>query len=95
MPKLFQKFGKLKRTAAINSDGIGLGLTIVKQIVEKIGGQICVESEGLTKGSTFILSMQMEPIYDQNDNISLNLVKGENSPNSVAGPESDASPKSS
>ena len=32
--KLFSLFGKLTRTAKQNSDGIGLGLTIVKQIVE-------------------------------------------------------------
>ena len=30
MPRLFERFGKMQRTAAINSDGIGLGLLIVK-----------------------------------------------------------------
>ena len=30
LPKLFTRFGKLQRTAAMNSDGVGLGLTIVK-----------------------------------------------------------------
>ena len=34
IPKLFTRFGKLQRTAEMNSEGIGLGLTIVKQIVE-------------------------------------------------------------
>lgn len=34
MEKLFTRFGKLQRTAAMNSDGVGLGLTIVKQVVE-------------------------------------------------------------
>ena len=29
-PKLFTRFGKLQRTAQINSEGIGLGLTMVK-----------------------------------------------------------------
>lgn len=29
MPRLFTRFGKLHRTAAMNSEGIGLGLTIV------------------------------------------------------------------
>lgn len=38
MRKLFTRFGKLKRTAAMNSEGLGLGLTIVKQIVESAGG---------------------------------------------------------
>lgn len=36
--KLFNRFGKLHRTAEMNHEGIGLGLTIVKQIVEKAGG---------------------------------------------------------
>lgn len=30
LPRLFNKFGKLHRTAVINSQGIGLGLLIVK-----------------------------------------------------------------
>ena len=29
-PKLFKKFGTLHRTAEMNGEGIGLGLTIVK-----------------------------------------------------------------
>ena len=37
-PQLFTRFGKLHRTAEINSEGIGLGLTIVKKIVELSGG---------------------------------------------------------
>ena len=46
----------------MNSQGIGLGLTIVKQIVEQSGGQIGVESEGLDCGSLFKFSMKMEPV---------------------------------
>ena len=30
IPKLFNRFGKLHRTAEMNNEGIGLGLTIVK-----------------------------------------------------------------
>ena len=30
IPKLFNQFGKLHRTASMNSEGIGLGLSIVK-----------------------------------------------------------------
>ena len=51
--KLFSRFGKLHRTAELNSEGIGLGLTIVKQIVEESKGVISVYSEGQDKGSTF------------------------------------------
>ena len=34
MSKLFTRFGKLHRTAKQNSEGIGLGLTIVESIVQ-------------------------------------------------------------
>lgn len=60
IPKLFSQFGKLKRTAAQNSDGIGLGLTIVKQIVEQSGGTVSAESDGPNKGSVFIFCMKMD-----------------------------------
>ena len=40
--KLFTRFGKLQRTAMMNNDGIGLGLNMVKQIVELSGGNVGV-----------------------------------------------------
>ena len=40
MPLLFNRFGKLYRTAEVNSDGIGLGLNIVKQIAEAYNGEV-------------------------------------------------------
>ena len=57
--KLFTRFGKLQRTAQMNSAGIGLGLTIVKQIVEDSGGAVGVESEGPGRGSLFSFTMKM------------------------------------
>ena len=62
--KLFSRFGKLHRTAELNNEGIGLGLTIVKQIVEKSEGRISVYSEGAGKGSIFSFSMKM-PIVNE------------------------------
>ena len=46
IPNLFQKFGKLKRTAEDNHEGIGLGLLICQSIVQANGGSICVYSKG-------------------------------------------------
>ena len=50
----------MQRTAAINSEGLGLGLTMVKQIVESADGAVGVQSDGINKGSLFSFSMQME-----------------------------------
>mmetsp|Transcript_52744 Transcript_52744/g.72255 ORF Transcript_52744/g.72255 Transcript_52744/m.72255 type:complete len:82 (+) Transcript_52744:620-865(+) len=51
-------FGKLQRTADINNEGVGLGLTISKMLVEKLGGEISVYSAGIDQGSTFSFSMR-------------------------------------
>ncbi|MFH0880215.1 MAG: PAS domain S-box protein [Lentisphaerota bacterium] len=47
--RLFGLFEKLDK----NTEGIGMGLAIVKRIIEVHGGEIRVESEGLGKGTTF------------------------------------------
>ena len=66
--KLFNRFGKLQRTAKMNSEGIGLGLTIVKQIVELGGGEIKVFSNGIGKGSTFSFTLPMMEAVVEGDN---------------------------
>ena len=49
--EIFKKFGKLKRTANMNSDGIGLGLLISKGLVEANGGELHVASNGVDQGT--------------------------------------------
>ena len=44
--KLFKMFGKLRRTAKINNDGIGLGLMICEKLVKLNHGIISVHSDG-------------------------------------------------
>lgn len=55
LPRLFRKFGRLDNSyqTVAESGGTGLGLYIVKSIVEAMRGGIGVYSEGLGKGSTF------------------------------------------
>ncbi len=52
IPKIFERFYRTQNKASPSSRGTGLGLTIVKHIIEAHGGKIEVESQP-GKGSTF------------------------------------------
>ncbi len=56
--KVFELFERLEPEA---SEGTGIGLALVKRIVEVHGGRIWVESAGLGEGSTFCLSLPGKP----------------------------------
>ena len=46
MDKLFQMFGKLRRCAKMNNDGIGMGLMTCLKLVEMNKGGLRAHSDG-------------------------------------------------
>lgn len=51
--KISQKFYRSKNALLSHPDGSGLGLYIVKNIIENNGGKLFYESDGEGKGATF------------------------------------------
>lgn len=58
LDKVFTRFTKLNNFV----QGNGLGLSISKSIVEKLGGEIGVESAGRGKGTLFWFTLPVKPM---------------------------------
>ncbi|MCO6431357.1 MAG: PAS domain S-box protein [Deltaproteobacteria bacterium] len=56
-PHVFDRFRQADASTTRSHGGLGLGLSIVKHLVELHGGSVHVESEGENKGSSFIVRL--------------------------------------
>ena len=57
LPNVFDLFTQGARTLARSQGGLGLGLTLVKRLVELHGGEVGAHSEGVGLGSRFTLAL--------------------------------------
>jgi PAS domain S-box-containing protein len=57
LPEMFRLFSQADHSSARSEGGLGIGLTIVKSLVEMHGGSITAHSEGPGKGSEFVVRL--------------------------------------
>jgi len=59
LPKVFGLFTQAERTPDRAQGGLGIGLALVKSLVEMHGGSVEAHSEGLGRGSEFVLRLPL------------------------------------
>jgi CheY-like chemotaxis protein len=57
LPDLFQMFSQVESSLERSQGGLGIGLTLVKRLVEMHGGRIEARSERLGKGAEFVVRL--------------------------------------
>ena len=57
LPHVFEPFTQAKRSADRSEGGLGLGLSLVKGLVESHGGSVIAESEGIGAGAKFTVTL--------------------------------------
>jgi CheY-like chemotaxis protein len=61
LPHIFERFRQGDSTSTRQQGGLGLGLALVKHIVELHGGAVRVESAGPGMGATFVVELPVSP----------------------------------
>ncbi|NUQ76734.1 MAG: response regulator [Polyangiaceae bacterium] len=61
LPKIFELFVQSERGADRAQGGLGIGLTLVRSLVEMHGGTIVAHSDGVGRGSEFVVRMPLDP----------------------------------
>ncbi len=57
LPRVFDLFMQEDRSLARSQGGLGIGLTLVKRLVEMHGGRVTASSPGLGQGSEFVIRL--------------------------------------
>ncbi len=64
LPHVFERFRQADSSTTRAQSGLGLGLAIVHHLVDLHGGSVTVHSDGLNRGSTFVVTLPTRRVTD-------------------------------
>ncbi|HEX5269577.1 MAG TPA: ATP-binding protein, partial [Gemmataceae bacterium] len=60
LPHVFDLFAQAERSLGLSEGGLGVGLTLVRRLVELHGGSVTAHSEGAGQGSEFVVRLPFQ-----------------------------------
>ncbi|HEY1629037.1 MAG TPA: ATP-binding protein [Tepidisphaeraceae bacterium] len=90
LPYVFDRFRQADATTTRKQSGLGIGLAIVKQMVDLHGGSVTVSSPGEKRGASFVVHLPLTVIHAQSDEVArlhphTAIGTGESAPMKLAG----------
>ena len=65
LPHVFERFQQADSSSTRQYGGLGLGLAIVRHLVELHGGKVRAKSPGIGQGSTFVVVLPLVAVHDE------------------------------
>jgi signal transduction histidine kinase len=65
LPRIFARFGQADSTTTRRHGGLGLGLAIVRHLVERHGGSVSADSPGEGRGATFTVGLPLRSAREE------------------------------
>jgi signal transduction histidine kinase/ActR/RegA family two-component response regulator len=59
LPRVFELFAQIRKPGATAGNGLGIGLAVVRRLVELHGGRVAVDSAGPGSGTEFVVALPL------------------------------------
>ncbi|HVY31023.1 MAG TPA: ATP-binding protein [Polyangiaceae bacterium] len=88
LPHVFDRFRQGDQSFTRHAGGLGLGLAIVRSLVELHGGEVSAHSDGKDRGATFVVRLPVAPLRAESVNPNKRRPSGLSEPPTFECPES-------
>ena len=73
LDEIFELFAQVDHSLARSGGGLGLGLTVVRRMLDLHGGRIAAYSDGIGKGSEFVVRLPLAAVISEPKSVASNV----------------------